>query len=332
MLTRDFQASILTERGDLVFLGPNLQYFSNSHSLSISASSSTARNGRASAPATCTCRTTRTSARRTSPTRRSSTPVFVGDELFCWVANTLHYADVGGSTAGSFCLDAIDTFQEPLSWPPVKLIDGGEMRDDVFELFARQSRLPGASQMDMRAAIAGNETTRAKILKLVERYGADVVKTVMRSTIDASEALFVERLQSIPDGHLEPPRLHRVGGPRRRRGLHVPDQHAKAGRQARSSTTTAPSRRPARSTSRFAAWSGAVLAAITQSMTSDLAGAYGGVYRRVEFRPSAGLLNCAEFPARGQPVGRDHHRDAAAHGGLGRRRRCSPAATRRRAS
>src|SRR5205807_6693995 len=29
MLTRDFQTSVLTELGDLVFLGPNLQYFSN---------------------------------------------------------------------------------------------------------------------------------------------------------------------------------------------------------------------------------------------------------------------------------------------------------------
>src|SRR4051794_20972229 len=27
MLTRDFQVSLLTELGDLVFLGPNLQYF-----------------------------------------------------------------------------------------------------------------------------------------------------------------------------------------------------------------------------------------------------------------------------------------------------------------
>src|SRR5689334_1977315 len=35
MLTRDFQTSVLTEDGELVFLGPNLQYFSNSHSLTV---------------------------------------------------------------------------------------------------------------------------------------------------------------------------------------------------------------------------------------------------------------------------------------------------------
>src|SRR6202050_4619511 len=35
MLTRDFQPSILTQRGELVFLGPFLQYFSNVQALTI---------------------------------------------------------------------------------------------------------------------------------------------------------------------------------------------------------------------------------------------------------------------------------------------------------
>src|SRR5215471_2585959 len=35
MLTRDYQASVLTEDGDLVCLGPNLQYFSTSHSMTV---------------------------------------------------------------------------------------------------------------------------------------------------------------------------------------------------------------------------------------------------------------------------------------------------------
>lgn len=40
----------------------------------------------------------------------------------------------------------------------------------------------------------------APICTLVERYGAEVVKAVMRRTVDAGEKLFVERLKSIPDG------------------------------------------------------------------------------------------------------------------------------------
>lgn len=302
MLTRDFQTSVLTELGDLVFLGPNLQYFSNSHSLSIkfilekraevigvgAGDMFLSNDPYVGAPH--------------QPDTALLCPVFVDDELFCWVANTLHYSDVGGSTPGSFCIDAQDTWQEPLNWPPVKLVDGGRLRDDVAELFVRQSRLPAAVQMDLRAAIGGNETTRARVLGLVERYGADVVKAVMRGTMDAAEALFVERLASIPDGTWSHRAFAEASVPGDRGiyayqinltkqgdGLLV-DNHG-TDPQAGSINTT------------YAAFSGAVLAAITQSMTSDLAGAYGGVYRRVEFRPEPGLLSCCDYPGAVSPSG-----------------------------
>ena len=302
MLTRDFQTSLLTEVGDLVFLGPNLQYFSNSHSLSIKYILEKRVESLGVAPGDMFLSNDPYVGAPHQPDTALLTPVFVGDELFCWVANTLHYSDVGGSTAGSFCLDAIDTFQEPLSWPPLKLIDAGRMREDVFELFARQSRLPGAVEMDMRAAIAGNETTRAKVLGLVERYGADTVKAVMRNTMDAAEALFVDRLQSIPDGTWSQRGYAESAVPGddaiytyrisiTKQGDRLIVDNAGTDPQAGSINVT------------YAAWSGAVLAAITQSMTSDLSGAYGGVYRRIEFRPEPGLLNCAEHPAAVSPSG-----------------------------
>jgi N-methylhydantoinase B len=302
MLTRDFQTSVLTELGDLVFLGPNLQYFSNSHSLSIKYVLEKRAAALGIAPGDIfLCNDPYVGAPH-QPDTALLAPVFVDDRLFCWVANSLHFSDVGGSTAGSFCLDAVDTFQEPLSWPPVKLVDRGGLREDVFELFCRQSRLPGAVEMDMRAAIAGNETTRAKVLKLVDRYGAGAVKAVMRNTLDGGEALFVERLRSIPDGRWsqrgyaeqavpgdEGVYAYQISITKRGEELWVDNRGTDP--QAGSINVT------------FAAFSGAVLAAITQSMTSDLAGAYGGVYRRIKFRPEPGLLNCAEHPAAVSPSG-----------------------------
>src|SRR5215213_6047340 len=150
MLTRDFQTSVLTEIGDVVFLGPNLQYFSNSHSLSIKYILEKRAALLGLAPGDIFLSNDVYVGAPHQPDTALLAPVFVGDELFCWVANTLHHSDVGGSTAGSFCLDAVDAFQEPLNWPPVKLVDDGRLRDDVFELFTRQSRLPGAVEMDMR--------------------------------------------------------------------------------------------------------------------------------------------------------------------------------------
>lgn len=302
MLTRDFQTSVLTELGDLVFLGPNLQYFSNSHSLSIKYVLERRAAAIGVGPGDMFLSNDPWVGAPHQPDTALLTPVFVGEELFCWVANTLHYSDVGGSTAGSFCLDAVDTFQDPLSWPPVKLVEGGRVREDVFALFARQSRLPGAVEMDMRAAIAGNEATRAKVLALAERYGAPTVKAVMHGTMDAAEALFAERLRSIPDGTWsqrgyaesavpgdDAVYAYQINLTKQGERLIVDNRGTQP--QAGSINVT------------YAAFSGAVLAAITQSMTPDLAGAYGGVYRRVEFRPEPGLLNCAEHPAAVSPSG-----------------------------
>src|SRR5690349_11797301 len=83
MLTRDFQTSVLTELGDLVFLGPNLQYFSNSHSLSIKYTLEKRAGTTGLAPGDMyLCNDPYVGAPH-QPDTALMTPVFVGDELFC---------------------------------------------------------------------------------------------------------------------------------------------------------------------------------------------------------------------------------------------------------
>lgn len=53
----------------------------------------------------------------------------------------------------------------------------------------------------------------------------------------------------------------------------------------------------------YAGFAGSFLAALTGSLTADLAGAYGGVYRRVHFDPVPGTLSCADFSAAVSPAG-----------------------------
>ncbi|QEC47260.1 hypothetical protein FSW04_06425 [Baekduia soli] len=302
MLTRDYQTSILTEVGDLVFLGPNLQYFSNSHALAIKWTLEHRAEAVGIADGDMFLSNDPWVGAPHQPDTALLTPVFVDGGLFCWVANTLHYSDVGGSTPGSFCIDAADTWSEPASWPPIKIAESGRLRDDVIGAFARQSRLPSALHMDLRAAVAGSETTRARILALVDRYGAGVLKTVMRDTMDAAEALFVQRLSSVPDGTWS----HRGFAEGAVPGDHEVyayqlNLHKRGDRLIVDNRGTDPQTGSINIT--YAALSGAVLAAITQSMTADLSGAYGGVYRRVEFRPEPGLLNCADHPAAVSPSG-----------------------------
>ena len=96
-------------------------------------------------------------------------PVFVGDELFCWVANVMHHADVGGSVMGSLCVDAADIFTDPPAFPPFKLVSRGEVRRDLEQMFLRQSRVPTEVHMDLRAAISANRVAVARIAALADR-------------------------------------------------------------------------------------------------------------------------------------------------------------------
>ncbi len=302
MLSRDCQASVLTETGDVVFVGPNLQYFSNSHELSIKWTLENRSADPGIGPGDMYISNDPFVGAPHQPDTGVMAPVFVGDELFCWVANSLHHSDLGGTSPGSFCIGAQDAFDESTSWPAVKLVEAGKLRVDVEQLFARQSRVPVQVRMDLRAAVAANEVAKRKIEKLIDRYGAEVVKGVMRGTLDHGEQTIAERLKSIPDGRWSHRAYTEAAVPGDREVYAYQVNIAKQGdRLIVDNEGTDPQAGAINVT--YAAFAGAVLAAVTQMMTSDLAGAYGGVYRRVEFRPVSGLLNCAEFPAAVSPSG-----------------------------
>jgi N-methylhydantoinase B len=128
------------------------------------------------------------------------------------------------------------------------------------------------------------------------------VKAVMSRVLDAGEEVFLERLRQIPDGtwshrlyaeaaHTGDPGLYRYQLTVRKQGDDLFVDNAGTDPQAGSINVT------------YAGLVGAFLAALTASMTPDLAGAYGGVYRRVHFEPVPGTLSCADFPAAVSPSG-----------------------------
>ncbi len=127
-------------------------------------------------------------------------PVFWEGRLFCWITNVLHQYDVGGITPGSFCPNARDTFDEGILIPPVKIIERGELRRDMEGIYLRASRKPYLVALDLRAQIAGNVTASRRITKLIERYGPEVVKGVMRRIIDTAEVAFLQKMAKLPDG------------------------------------------------------------------------------------------------------------------------------------
>jgi N-methylhydantoinase B len=302
MLTRDFQPSITLQNGDLVFLGPYLQYFSNCQSLTIKWILENRSENPGIEPGDMFLSNDPYVGSPHQPDVVVAAPVFVGEELFCWVANVLNHADVGGIDVGSFCTRAEDMFTDPPALPPVKIVSRGRVQADVEQLFLRQSRLPNNVHMDLRAAISANSVAAEKISALIDRYGADTVKTVMARVLDAAEQTFVERLRQIPDGEWSH-RIFAEGKGLGDAGVYAYQLTVRKDGDRLFVDNAGTDPQTGSINVAYCGLLGAFLCALTASMTADLGGAYGGVYRRVTFNPVPGTLSCADFPAAVSPAG-----------------------------
>jgi N-methylhydantoinase B len=127
-------------------------------------------------------------------------PFFHEGELLAWTGSMLHNIDVGGANVGSFCIDAPDMFSEPTGFPPVKIVEGGEIRGDIEELYLRQSRTPAMLALDLRAQIAANNVAHRRLEEVCGRYGPEAVAVTLRRTLDEAEAGLREKLRELPDG------------------------------------------------------------------------------------------------------------------------------------
>lgn len=127
-------------------------------------------------------------------------PIFHDGELVAWTGACAHELDVGGMDFGSWCPKATEIQQEGMIIPPLKLIEGGEIRNDMWNLVMGMTRLPFILALDLKAMMAANRLAKERFAQLLDRYGVDVVRAVMRGLLDRAESLFRDRLRQLPDG------------------------------------------------------------------------------------------------------------------------------------
>jgi N-methylhydantoinase B len=223
-------------------------------------------------------------------------PIFWEGKLFCWITNVLHQYDVGGITPGSFCPNARDAFDEGILIPPVKIIERGELRRDIEAVYLRASRKPYLVALDLRAQIAGNVAAGRRIVKLIERYGPDVVKGVMRRIIDTAETAFLQKMAKLPDGVFRERTYVEVARVGDRGTYQVLLTMEKRGDQlVFDNAGTAPQTGAINTT--YSGWRGSILTAVNELLCWDQLYAIGGALRHIQFRPALGAFTCATHPA-----------------------------------
>ena len=127
-------------------------------------------------------------------------PIFAGGELVAWTGSTVHQIDLGGPVEGQVQLGATSIWSEQPLFPPIKIVDSGELRPDVERGYLRRTRLPHLVALDLKAMIAGCNVGVARVQDLTERYGTGVVLTAIEGINVATAARFRARLRELPDG------------------------------------------------------------------------------------------------------------------------------------
>jgi N-methylhydantoinase B len=129
-------------------------------------------------------------------------PVFVGGELLGYVANLAHHVDVGGGAPASIGAFR-EVFQEGVIIPPVKIVEGGKIVDDVFRLVLAQIRSKHETGGDFRAQVAANATGVRRVQSLVERHGLLTMRATMDELLEYTERRSLAELEALPHGVYE---------------------------------------------------------------------------------------------------------------------------------
>jgi N-methylhydantoinase B len=127
-------------------------------------------------------------------------PVFFGDRVVAWSCSRAHMGDIGGPVAGGYNPEAQDLFAEGLVISPIKLVEAGRVREDVFNLFLANVRIPDLMRGDIGAQLSAVRMATRRIEELFGKYGATTVDAAMAELLDRAERLMRVQIAAMPDG------------------------------------------------------------------------------------------------------------------------------------
>jgi N-methylhydantoinase B len=126
-------------------------------------------------------------------------PIFYTDELVGFSASRAHWLDIGAKDPGG-PMDSTEIFQEGLRLPPMRIVVGGEMRADLADLIALNSRFPYPTIGDLHAQIAVARTGEARLHAILDRYGKKTAELARDEIFSQAEQLDRAAVAAIPDG------------------------------------------------------------------------------------------------------------------------------------
>ena len=153
-------------------------------------------------------------------------PLEAGGRRLGYLLDRAHHADVGGAEPGSLA-GATDLYGEGLCLPPVHLLRRGRRVEEVWRIFAANTRDPAARRADLEAQCAALHRGQVRFGELVARFGRGALGQAMRDLLTHGRRQATALLRSWPDGSgraadfLDGPGTPRIACAVRKRGARI---------------------------------------------------------------------------------------------------------------
>lgn len=121
-----------------------------------------------------------------------ASPVFADGVLIGFVANIGHHAD--RRTVGTTVYD------EGFRIPPVRLFEGGVLREDVLDIILQNFQLRRERLGDLRAQFGANRLGAERLEGVARHYGTEVLQRSFEHALDYARRRITRAIPSVPPG------------------------------------------------------------------------------------------------------------------------------------
>ncbi|NTU59774.1 MAG: hydantoinase B/oxoprolinase family protein [Deltaproteobacteria bacterium] len=125
-----------------------------------------------------------------------------GTELVAWAAAKGHQADIGGAVGGGYNPRATEVWQEGLRIPPLKVVERGTLRRDVWDLVFANIRHAVVAD-DLRAAMGACVVGERGVHRIVARKGPEAFRRETEALFAATERRMRAAIAEFPPGVYE---------------------------------------------------------------------------------------------------------------------------------
>ena len=110
-------------------------------------------------------------------------------KVFAWLASVGHWLDIGGNVPGGYNPQAVESFQEGVLIPPVKLFRKGVLQQDIVDILQANTRVPRSNWGDLNGQLNALDLGMRRFHALFDEYGEETIQAVLEAGSQRAETL-----------------------------------------------------------------------------------------------------------------------------------------------